>query len=139
LPTEWNWAALSNFCFNEDCYVSHAFKWNDGVLTDLGAILDGISSQANWISPNGLIAGVSENGEFDALISGFPEFRAVLWRNRSITDLGTLPQGYESSAYGVNSKAAGRTIGLMVRSVITAETTRYENVYEPEGLPGEER
>jgi len=122
LPTEWNWAALSNFCFNEDCYVSHAFKWNDGVLTDLGAILDGISSQANWISPN-----------------GFPEFRAVLWRNRSITDLGTLPQGYESSAYGVNSKAAGRTIGLMVRSVITAETTRYENVYEPEGLPGEER
>jgi hypothetical protein len=35
--------------------------------------------------------------------------------------------------------AAGRSIGLTVRSVITAETTRYENVYEPELLPDEER
>ena len=39
----------------------------------------------------------------------------------------------------VVNTAAGRTIGLTVRSVITAETTRYENVYEPEVLPGEER
>jgi len=31
----------------------------------------------------------------------------------------------------VNS-VAGRSIGLTVRSVITAETKRYENVYEPE-------
>src|SRR5271167_874100 len=35
--------------------------------------------------------------------------------------------------------AAGRSIGLTVRSVITAETTRYENVYEPEVLPDEVR
>ena len=35
--------------------------------------------------------------------------------------------------------AAGRSIGLTVRSVITAETTRYENVYEPELLLDEER
>ena len=35
--------------------------------------------------------------------------------------------------------AAGRSIGLTVRSVLTAETTRYENVYEPEVLPDEER
>jgi uncharacterized hydrophobic protein (TIGR00271 family) len=34
---------------------------------------------------------------------------------------------------------AGRSIGLTVRSVITAETTRYENVYEPEALPDEAR
>ena len=34
---------------------------------------------------------------------------------------------------------AGRTVGLTVRSVITAETTRYEDVYEPEAFPGEER
>ena len=34
---------------------------------------------------------------------------------------------------------AGRSTGLTVRSVITAETTRYGNVYEPEALPGEER
>ena len=35
--------------------------------------------------------------------------------------------------------AAGRSIGLTVRSVITAETTRYEDVYEPEHLPDEGR
>jgi hypothetical protein len=34
---------------------------------------------------------------------------------------------------------AGRSIGLTVRSVITAETTQYENVYEPEVLPDEAR
>jgi hypothetical protein len=34
---------------------------------------------------------------------------------------------------------AGRNIGLTVRSVLTAETTRYENVYEPDVLPVEER
>jgi len=31
--------------------------------------------------------------------------------------------------------AAGRDIGLTVRSVLTAETTRYEKVYEPEVFP----
>ena len=39
----------------------------------------------------------------------------------------------------VVNTAAGRTIGLTVRSVITAETNRYQNVYEPEVLSGEER
>src|SRR5579864_2600597 len=25
-----------NFCFNEDCFVSHAFQWQHGEMTDLG-------------------------------------------------------------------------------------------------------
>ena len=37
------------------------------------------------------------------------------------------------------NNAAGRNISLTVRSVITAETTRYKDVYEPEVLPGEAR
>lgn len=36
------------------------------------------------------------------------------------------------------SKVAGRDISLTVRSVITAETTRYGNVYEPDFHPGED-
>jgi uncharacterized hydrophobic protein (TIGR00271 family) len=36
------------------------------------------------------------------------------------------------------SKVAGRDISLTVRSVITAETNRYGNVYEPELHPGED-
>jgi uncharacterized membrane protein len=36
------------------------------------------------------------------------------------------------------SNVAGRDIGLTVRSVITAEATRYGNVYEPDFHPGED-
>jgi uncharacterized hydrophobic protein (TIGR00271 family) len=36
------------------------------------------------------------------------------------------------------SNVAGRDISLTVRSVITAETTRYGNVYDPEVHPGED-
>jgi probable HAF family extracellular repeat protein len=105
-----------NFCFNEDCFVSHAFQWRNGVRTDLGALADGVSSQANWISGSGLIAGVSENGEIDPLISGFPELRAVLWRNGRITDLGTLPEGgYESLANAVNSR--GQVVGSALNTI----------------------
>jgi len=37
------------------------------------------------------------------------------------------------------NNVGGRNISLTVRSVITAETTRYENVYDPEVLPDEAR
>src|ERR1700730_17563146 len=30
------------FCFNEDCYVSHAFQSHKGVKTDLGALSNGV-------------------------------------------------------------------------------------------------
>lgn len=38
----------------------------------------------------------------------------------------------------VASNVAGRDIGLTVRSVITAETTRYGDVYEPQFFPEED-
>ena len=51
------------FCFY-DCMVEHAFRSrHGGPLTDLGALSANISRAANWISSNGLIAGVSENGD----------------------------------------------------------------------------
>ncbi len=114
--------AFGNFCFNFDqppeCFgaigcpghVSHAFEWRDGVRTDLGALPGGLSSATAWISANGLIAGTSQNGETDPLDPGFPDDRAVLWRNGKIIDLGTLPEGgYESGAQAVNSQ--GQVVG----------------------------
>jgi probable HAF family extracellular repeat protein len=104
------------FCFNDDCFVSHAFRWHAGVRTDLGALDSTLSSQAVWISANGLIAGTSENGQFDPLFNGLPEIRAVLWRKSHITDLGTLPEGgFESSANAVNSK--GQVTGWATNTI----------------------
>jgi len=110
-----------NFCFNYDqpakCFgkigcpghVSHAFSWQDGARTDLGVLPGGLSSATAWISANGLVAGTSQNGEIDPLDKGFPEDRAVLWRDGKIIDLGTLEGGYESGAQAVNSR--GQVVG----------------------------
>jgi len=101
-------------CFDGDCLVAHAFQWQHGVRNDLGVLSGGVSSQANWISSNGLIAGISQNGEIDPLVPGFPEFRAVMWRNGQITDLGTLGGGYESIATSVNGR--GQVAGFAINT-----------------------
>ncbi len=106
---------VPSFCYNPDCFVSHAFQWQSGVLTDLGTLVAGWSSNAFWISGNGLIAGNSQNGEIDPLIPGFPEFRAVLWQKGGITDLGTLEGGYESLAGAVNNR--GQVAGAALNTI----------------------
>ena len=78
------------FCFNPDCFVSHAFKWQNGTLTDLGVLPGGSSSDADYISASGRITGFSQNGLIDPL-TGFPEVRAVVWtKDGQIVDLGTF-------------------------------------------------
>src|SRR5947207_4850221 len=34
-----------SFCFDDDCFVSHAFQWRGGTRRDLGALSEGLSSQ----------------------------------------------------------------------------------------------
>jgi probable HAF family extracellular repeat protein len=97
------------YCFSPgDGFASHAFQWQDGMVTDLGTLPGGSSSQALWITSNGLIAGNSENGETDPLLPGFPEGRGVLWQDGQIIDLGTFG-GNESMAAAVNSR--GQVVG----------------------------
>jgi probable HAF family extracellular repeat protein len=100
-------------CFAQECFVQRAFRWRDGVLTDLGALAGGVSSNSGWINSRGWIAGISQNGVIDPLTSE-PEGRAVLWKDNEITDLGTLG-GYESSAVGMNNR--GQVIGLATNLV----------------------
>jgi probable HAF family extracellular repeat protein len=104
-----------DFCFDEDCFVAHAFQWKNGVRSDLGTLPGGVSSQSTWIGENGLVAGVSQNGEIDPLISGFPELRAVVWDHGKATDLGTLDGGYESVANAVNDR--GQVVGASLNTI----------------------
>jgi probable HAF family extracellular repeat protein len=104
-----------SYCFNPNCYVSHAFRWQDGKVTDLGVLPGGASSQAFWTSADGLILGNSQNGMIDPLIYGFPENRAVVWRGGRIIDLGTLEGGYEALGSSVNRR--GQAVGLSLNTV----------------------
>src|SRR5436309_4027090 len=82
-------------CFNPYCLASHAFRWQDGVLTDLGT-LEGVdsdlSSGANWINDRGWIAGASYSGGIDP-VTGFPARHAVLWKDGEIVDRCPLESG----------------------------------------------
>src|SRR5690348_6140146 len=80
-----------------NCPVSHAFRWQNGVLTDLGALSAQVNgSGANAINARAWITGFSATGELDP-VTGFPAGHAVLWKDDQIMDLGTLSTGIQSS------------------------------------------
>jgi probable HAF family extracellular repeat protein len=89
------------FCYDPDCYQGHAFRWKDGVMTDLGALSGKNNSAAGSINSHGWVTGQSSTSVIDPNL-GIPEFRAVLWRKDKITDLGTLPGGTEALGIYVN-------------------------------------
>jgi len=89
------------FCYDPDCYQAHAFLWQDGVMTDLGALPGNNNSAAGSINSHGWVTGQSQSSTIDPNL-GFPEFRAVLWRENQISDLGTLPGGTEALGIYVN-------------------------------------
>ena len=106
----------SAFCFNPDCFESHAFQSLNGVVTDLGVLPGGASSNAGWITANGLVVGTSQNGQIDPFVLGFPQNHAVIWQDGAIQDLGTLPEGgYESVGISANNK--GDVVGFALNTI----------------------
>jgi len=102
-------------CLNFDCFVWHGVVGKtNGVVTDLGA-LPGVNSSAPvWITDNGLIAGLSENGLIDPL-TDFPQLRAVLWnQDRRILDLGTLGG---NSSMGLAANSRGQVVGVALNAI----------------------
>jgi probable HAF family extracellular repeat protein len=75
-------------------------------ITDLGTLPGGTFSSANGINARGDIVGSARTAT--------GEEHAVLWRNGTITDLGTLG-GTFSQAYAIN--AAGRVVGRATTSL----------------------
>jgi len=118
-----------NFCWSSDCLVGYTFRaGSGGVLTSLGALPGGGSSAPIWISANGLIAGISENGATDPLYAGFPVQHAVVWHQGQIRDLGTLPEGgYQSEANAVNS--AGQVVGSALNTIPDANSMAVGNYF----------
>jgi probable HAF family extracellular repeat protein len=112
-------------CYFDDCFYPNTFQWRSGTMTSLGALPGAQWSGPNWISGNGLIAGISENGENDPLI-GLPQGRAVLWQDGQITDLGTLQGGYESFAWGVNNY--GQVVGDATNGIVDPYSYYYATI-----------
>ena len=94
-------------CLQGSCLVNHGFRWKEGVKTDLGALPGVNSSFPNATNERGQTVGGSENGLLDPL-TGFPEFRAVLWQRGKVIDLGTFG-GSNSIANSLNS--GGQVVG----------------------------
>jgi probable HAF family extracellular repeat protein len=99
--------------FFPDCSVQHAFRSQNGVITDLGVLPSGSNSFPYGINTVGWVVGASENGVIDPVI-GIPEFLAVLWRDGQVKNLGTLG-GNESLASDVNDR--GQIAGFSANTV----------------------
>jgi uncharacterized membrane protein len=101
-------------CWQNDCLVNHTGIWQDGVLTDLGALPGVNSAGPTWINDRGVVVGGSQNGVIDPL-NGVPAVRAVVWKHGQIIDLGTFG-GYESSAQAINNR--GQVTGIALNTIL---------------------
>jgi probable HAF family extracellular repeat protein len=83
----------------------HPFRWNDGVMTDLGTLHGDTFGIAYAINSRSQIVGESCNGNCD---DHNRNERAVLWENGLIVDLNTRISGHSSLqlsiAFAINDR-----------------------------------
>jgi len=114
------------------CLLSHAYGWQNGVLTDLGA-LPGINSSYGFaINDAGMMDGLSETGAIDPQ-TGYPKVHAVVWENGSIIDLGTFG-GAQSQPAGINDR--GEVVGWAMNTAADPFSAAFESIGQNFGWPG---
>jgi probable HAF family extracellular repeat protein len=111
-------SAIDPICGNHppDCYASHAFVFQNVAKTDLGILPDGINSQVNWVSANGLITGNADNTHTDPLLGTPFQIRGTFWGHDGvITDIGALPDTYFAYPFAVNNR--GEVVGQGLNTI----------------------
>ena len=78
---------------NCGCYVALGFKWQHGHTIPLGPLPGGANTFAIEINGQGVVGGISENGQIDPTL-GAPAFEAVNWERGVVTPLGTFGGSY---------------------------------------------
>jgi probable HAF family extracellular repeat protein len=97
-----------------DPYLVHAFTWQRGRISDLGALPGNNSSAIFAVNSRGDGVGMSGNGAINP-VAHWPEETAVMWRGGHIINLGTVPGGLESGAIAINDQ--GQVDGYALNNV----------------------
>ena len=110
--------------------ATHAFFYSGGTLNDLGTLSGGTSSYAYGVNDSDEVVGYA-----DTMVNNSDRVHAFIYSGGynagvaqgPLTDLGTLPGGYNSFAYGVNDN------GLVVGSGDSATATQAAFIDAPGG------
>ena len=108
-----NYPNINPIFFGSDPYIVHAFRWEQGLLGDLGVLPGGTSSGGLAINNHGVVAGYSTTGAIDPA-TGWPVVNAALWRNGEILNLGTFG-GTLSVAWFLNN--SGQVVGQALNTI----------------------
>lgn len=94
-------------CASPNCETVNGFEWRQGVRTRLTGLVPGAFTDAQSVNQRGTVAGDSRDGSIDP-VSGSAVFKATIWRDGRIVNLGTLG-GLTSTALAIsgNDQATG--------------------------------